>query len=179
MLAEELIVMNADAPFWKPIQPLLKIALRLEQEGDAYSWHGWKKSALDAFLASLPTHCTVVAAVWETQEDEAEREELVLNCICEVMEGEVRSVCTLEALAPADLPPIRELEPGYEHALEIMRVVRAQIAPVAWAIFTDRATWDEWLYEEGEDVEKGELLAQFARHGRCVLLGSQVRHHHP
>ena len=48
----------------------------------------------------------------------------------------VRSVPLNEALIAAGLKPIKQLEPGYEDALEIMRMARVQIAPVAWALFT-------------------------------------------
>ena len=49
---------------------------------------------------------------------------------------EVRSIRTFEALIAAGLKPIKQLEPSYEEALEIMRAARVQIAPVAWALFT-------------------------------------------
>ncbi|MBO0780721.1 MAG: hypothetical protein J2P37_18010, partial [Ktedonobacteraceae bacterium] len=130
MLAEELVVLNADAPFWDPIRPLLKVALRLEQNETTYSWHGWKKQMLEDLLASLPAHCALVVGVWKTmtdqQEDEEGHEALALSCVCEIVKGQVRSLRTFEALTDAGLPPIQELEPGYEHACEIMRVVRMQ-----------------------------------------------------
>jgi hypothetical protein len=110
-----------------------------------------------------------------------EGEQLVLGVACEVVEGEVCSIRTFEALREAGLKPTEQLEPGIDDALEIMRVVKMQVAPVAWGLFTDKATWDEWLFASGEDggsIDKGELLASFARRGRCVLLGSRTAHHH-
>ena len=49
-----------------------------------------------------------------------------------------------------------------------MRVVRLQVAPVEWALFIDKVTWDEWLFADGADgsvIDKGELLISFARRG--------------
>ena len=109
------------------------------------------------------------------------QESLVVGCVFEVVDGEVCTIRTFEALTEAGLPSVKELEPGFEHASEIMRVVRTQIAPVAWALFTDKTTWNEWLFgddDKRDAVDKGELLASFARQGRCVLLGSQTVHHH-
>src|SRR6266568_48005 len=73
---------------------------------------------------------------------------------------------------------VKHLEPGFEDAFEIIRVARAQVAPVAWGLFTDKTTWDEWLFASNGDegvIDKGELLASFARKGRCVLLSSEKR----
>jgi hypothetical protein len=92
-------------------------------------------------------------------------------------------------LTSSGLKPTKELEPGFEDALEIMRAARAQVAPVAWALFTDKMTWNEWVFAIAENdrkdngvsdnvMDKGELLATFARQGRCVLMGSQTAHHH-
>lgn len=193
VLAEELSVLDADAPLWEPARPLLQAAFRLEQSDATSVWHGWQKRQIDAFLRALPAHCTLLVGVWETILDEDEpafqgREALVLGFVCEVVNGEVCSLRTFEALKDASLPPITELEPGFEHARELMRVVKAQIAPVAWALFTDKVTWDEWLFaeerEEREEretdiIDKGELLAELARQGRCVLMGAQATQHHP
>ncbi len=180
MLAEELLILDADAPLWEVARPLLDAARRLEVNNDTYSWHGWSKRSIDAFLKRLPTHCTLVVGVWETSET-YEHESLVLGCVCEVINGEVSSIRTFEAFTDGDLPPIEQLEPGAEHALKIMRVTRTQVAPVAWALFTDKTTWDQWLFAAGDDgtLDKGELLASLARQGRCVLMGSQATHHHP
>ena len=57
---------------------------------------------------------------------------LILGCVCEVVAGEVRSIRTFESLQDDDLPPLAGLEPGYQHAFELLRVVRKLIAPVAW-----------------------------------------------
>ena len=152
MLAEELQVVKADAPSWQAVRPMLSIALQLEHD-DTYVWHGWNKTQIVAFLNNqLPTHCTIVAGVWSVAGNEQSEEHLVLT--------------------------IEHLEPGFEHALDIMRVVRKTIAPVAWALFTDKNTWDEWVYTGDEHVvDKGELLASFAQQGRCVLMGSQTQQH--
>ena len=107
---------------------------------------------------------------------------LVLGCVCEVLKGEICSIRTFKALEEAGLLPMRELEPGFEHAREIMRVAKKLVAPVAWALFTDKVTWDEWLFADDGDgmvIDKGELLALLARQGRCVLLGNQTTHQHP
>ncbi len=183
VLAEELVVLDADSPLWNALQPLLNAVLRLEQHDESYSWHGWKKAAIAAFLHDLPAHCSLLAGVWEVEESFAaneqegrERETLIVGCVCEVFNGEVRSVRTFDALT--DLPPIEQLEPGIPHALELMRVARAQVAPVACALFTDKKTWDEWLFTEtNEGIDKGDLLASLAQQGRCVLLGNQTAHH--
>ena len=112
---------------------------------------------------------------------EQAHEELRLGVVCEVVEGEVRSIRTFEALTMAGLKPVKELEPGIDDALEIMRVARAQVAPVAWALFMEKPAWDEWLFAGGDEesaIDKGAFLASLARHGRCVMLGSQAAHHH-
>jgi hypothetical protein len=182
MLAEELVVLNANAPLWNAVQPLLNAALKLEQSNESYSLHGWTRADITTFLQELPAHCSLLAAVWEVEEsqvrggqDVQEREILSIGCVCEVLDGEVRSVRTFDALP--DLPPVEQLEPGILHAVELMRVIRAQVAPVAWALFTDKKTWDEWLYAEsdqGISIDKGDLLASLARQGRCVIMGSQT-----
>jgi hypothetical protein len=183
VLAEELAVLDADSSLWPAARPLLDIALRLEQNDDSYSWHGWNKEQISRFLKSLPTSCSLIIGVWEIGETEGDpigQENLTLGVICEVVEGEISSVRTFEALVAEGLKPIKQLEPGFEDALEIMRLARIQVAPVAWALFTDKATWDEWLFADGENetvIDKGELLATFARQGRCVLMGNQATHH--
>ncbi len=190
MLAEELSVLDADAPLWNAARSLLDIAFRLEQNAETYSWHGWNKRQIDRFLQSLPAHCTLLVGVWEpiTDGEEAsgavtpDRDALVLGFVGEVVRGEVCSVRTFEALNDASLPSVQALEPGFEHARELMRSVKTQIASVAWALFTDKATWDEWLFASGDDggfIDKGALLAELARQGRCVLMGTQTIQHHP
>ena len=64
-LAEELSVLDADAPLWNAARSLLDIAFRLEQNAETYLWHGWNKQQIDHFLRSLPTHCTLLVGVWE------------------------------------------------------------------------------------------------------------------
>lgn len=188
MLAEELTVLDVDAPFWSTARPLLDAALLLEQSDETFSWHGWDIRQINQFLASLPPRSTLVVGVWDIfQEEEGagertERELLTTGIVCEVLHGVVQSIRTFNALLDAGLKPVAELEPGIEDATEILRVVRTAIAPVAWALFTDRATWDEWIFASGDEnhaINKGELLASFARQGRCVLLGGQAAHHRP
>ena len=194
VLAEELQVLDVDSHLWHSIRPLLNAAMRLEQGNETQVWHGWNRQQIVTFLQQLPSHCTLVTGVWDTILQEipdteemveagaGEREQLVFGCVCEVVSGEIQTVRTFESLAQADLPPVEQLEPGYHHALEIMRAVRLQVAPVAWALFTDQATWSEWLFRASADggvIDKGELLAALARQGRCVLMGSQTTHHHP
>lgn len=181
MLAEELTVLDVDSALWRAARPLLDAALLLEQNETSYSWYGWNKQQVDVFLKELPAKSSLVVGVWEVVAEEgakAVHELLTLGVVCEVVEGEVHSVRTFEALSDVGLNASEQLEPGIEDALEIMRVVNAEVAPVAWALFTDKATWDEWLFAHGDDggaMNKGELLASLARQGRCVLLGSQDR----
>jgi hypothetical protein len=188
VFAEELLALDADSSLWLPVRPLLDAALRLSQSDESYSWHGWSKRQINDFLRKLPSHCSLVAAIWESEAGEEtgsmlEPEQLLLGVVCEVVEGEIASLRTFEALTAAGLKPVQQLEPGIEDALEIMRQAKAQVAPVAWALFTDRITWNEWLLaagdEEGGVIDKGSLLTSFAAKGRCVLMGSQAaRHHH-
>jgi hypothetical protein len=182
VIAEELVVLDADAPLWRAARPLLDVILQIEQHDRHYSWHGWRKEPIEAFLKKLPPHCSLVLGVWETLPSTAtdvEREVMVLGLVCEVVDGVVRSIRSFEALAAAGLKAVKELEPGIGDALEIMRLARVQVAPVAWALFTDRPTWEEWLFDAGpleEWTDKADLLARFARQGRCVLLGGQSTH---
>ncbi|HLI07483.1 MAG TPA: hypothetical protein VKV40_13010 [Ktedonobacteraceae bacterium] len=189
MFAEELLVLDADSPLWQPIRPLLDAALRVAQNDESYAWHGWHKQQIDDFLRKLPSPCSLVAGVWETEAEAGtgsilEHEPLYLGVVCEVVEGEICSLRTFEALTVDGLKPVRELEPGFEDALEIMRLAKAQVAPVAWALFTDRITWNEWLLAAGDKedgsgvIDKATLLAALAAKGRCVLMGSRAAHHH-
>ncbi len=183
MLAEELVIIDGDAPLFRPLRPLIDHALRLGRGDDAYNWHGWNRAQIERFLASLPAACSLVLGVWETlpaDGEMAEQERLALGCVCEVRDGEVRTIRTFEALAETGLKAVDQLEPGIDDALEIMRAART-IAPVAYALFMEKSAWDEWLFACGEDggvVDKGEALAAIARAGRCVLMGSQVAGHH-
>lgn len=184
MLAEELMVVDGDSPLWRTARPWLDVALRLEQNDESYCWHGWQKQPIAAFLKQLPVHCSLVVGVWETLPEENGKPEhdcLTLGVVCEVVEEDVCSIRTFEALSATGLKPISQLEAGYEDALEVMRLARIQVAPVAWALFTDKATWNEWLFTSGDEsgeIDKGALLASFAQQGRCVLMGNQVAPHH-
>ena len=184
MLAEDLVVLDGESPLWSAVRPLLEAALLLEQRDDSYAWHGWKKGQIDRFLQRLPEHCSLLVGVWQEEGMQAQQEELVLGCVCEVMAGEVCSIRTFAALTDQSLPPVEQLEPGYQHALDLMRAARLEVAPVAWALFTDKVTWDEWLFSKGDEntgvheIDKGTLLAAFASQGRCVLMGSQSAQHH-
>ena len=180
MLAKDLSLVDTQSTLWDAVRPLLDVAVWLEQKDERYVWHGWNRRQIDAFLAGLPAHCTVIAGVWETVSHE-DKEPLVLCCIGEIIDGQLHSLRTYEALDDEDLPSIAALEPGFEDARLLMNSVREQIAPVAWALFTDKATWDEWILTAGEDecmIDKGELLASLAHQGRCVLMGSQAAHNH-
>ena len=176
VLAEELQIIDAHAPLWPAVRPYLDAALRLEQYGADYRWHGWNKQQVTRFLATLPPHCSLIVGVWEEQETE-KQEVLVLGLVCEVVAGEVCSLRTLDALTASDMSGMKQWEPGFEDAMELIRAARTQVAPVAWALFTDKATWNEWVLTESDadcSVDKGELLDRFAHQGRCVLMGSQI-----
>ena len=184
VLAEELVILGGDSPSWRAARPLLDAVLRLEQDRENYAWHGWNREQISVFLKHLPASCSLVIGVWEiVTESTDEGEHLTLGLVCEIVEAEVRSICTFEALTAVGLKSVEQLEPGIEDALEIMRVVRMQVAPVAWALFTDKVTWNEWLFAVGANgavIDKGELLASFVRQGRCVLLGGRGEiHGHP
>ena len=178
MLAEELLVMDGDTFLFRPLRPLIDAALRLEQQDE--TWHGWTRHQMNSFLASLPAQCSLVAGVWGTvAEDEGQsaRETLVLGVVCEVREGEVRSIRTFESLVEAGLKPANQLEPGIEDGLEIMRAARILVGPVAYALFIEEQAWNEWVFTptgHGEAVDKGETLVSLSRRGRCVLMGSQA-----
>ncbi len=174
MLSDELVVLDVASPLWGALRPLLDHALQLERNDDTYAWHGWRKQQITAFLAQLPAHCSLLAGVW--REEPTGVETLALGCVCEILNGQIHSLRTFQALANPDLPPLEQLEPGYSHALELMRAARIQVAPVAWALFTDQTTWNEWMYaddEQGQEIDKGEFLAELGRQGRCVLLSQQ------
>lgn len=185
MLAETFQVIDADSSLWPPMRPFLDAALRLEQHGDEYRWHGWDKQSIEAFLHSLPGRCSLVMGVWEETQSAGDEvigeERLWLGVVCEVVRGEVQSLRTFESLAGVGLKPVTQLEAGLPDALDIMRAAKYAVAPAAWALFTDRETWNAWVYGDGENATaKDTLLAALAREGRCVLLGSQAArdHHH-
>ncbi len=174
MLAEELLIFNGEGALWQMARPLLEAALRLEQNDDMYTWHGWRKRRIDVFLSALPSPCSLVIGVWDTLPATSTRpaqDKLVLGVTCKVEEGVVRSICTFDQFASAGLKPVDELEIGMEDALEIMYYARKQVAPVAWALFIEKPAWDEWLFTP---TDKGALLDKLASHGRCVLMGSQA-----
>ncbi|MBE3567264.1 MAG: hypothetical protein IMW90_16225 [Thermogemmatispora sp.] len=191
MLAQEVAVLDGDSPLWERARGLLNAALLLEQQDEGYVWHGWTRGQIEAFLHGLPSPCCLVVAVWQAAlpeqaaayvPDGRAAEQLMLGLVCEVVEGEVRSLRTFEALRAAGLKAVDELEPGYEDGLAILRAAHALVAPVAWALFTDWQTWNEWLYGSDETqpsesvVDKGALLTALAQAGRCVLLGTQTAH---
>jgi hypothetical protein len=186
VLAEELMIIDADSPLWFTARPLLDAALRLEQHNAGYIWHGWNKEQIDAFLNGLPSPCSLLAGVWQTEPahgNKPEEEKLAIGIVCEVVEGEVCSLRTFGALTQSGLKPASELEAGFEDAVAIMRAAKSAVAPVAWALFTDISTWNTWIFGDGDAevaverngvVDKGELLARLARQGKCVLMGSQT-----
>ncbi len=180
MLAKELIVFESVSPLWLSTRTLLDIALRFDQNDETYSWNGWSKQPIRDFLNSLPSPSSLVAGVWETipgNEGSPECENLVIGFICEIIDGEVRSVRTFDALTVGGLKSSNQLEPGIDDAREIIRQTEKLVAPVACALFTEKSTWDEWLFggkKDGIAVDKGQQLATFTRQGRCVLIGSQI-----
>jgi hypothetical protein len=89
VLAEELSVLNADAPLWQTVRPLLDAAIRLDRHDDTYTWHGWNRQGIAAFLKGLPDHCTLLVGVWDVPTDEppggsSGRETLATGFVCEV-----------------------------------------------------------------------------------------------
>lgn len=181
MFAEELQIFNGTDALWQTARPLVEAAWRLAQQDERAVWHGWQKRSVQAFLNTLPSPCSLVVGVWETQpatEMQAAQDKLVLGLVGEVVQGVVRTLWTFEALTSAGLKPIDQLEIGMEDALEIMHYARRQVAPVAWALFIDKTAWDEWLFAPNDDdgaLDKGALLAALAEKGQCVLMGSQAR----
>lgn len=180
MLAEELLVLNGTDTLWQTARPLLDAALRLAQQDETYIWHGWQKASIQTFLAALPSPCSLVVGVWDTLPatgTQPAQDRLVLGVVCEVVQGTVRALSTFESLVAAGLKPMDELEISMDDALEIMHYARRQVAPVAWALFTEQTAWNEWLFASAEDggaLDKGALLAELAHRGRCVLMGSQA-----
>lgn len=183
VLAEEFLILNGTDALWQTARPLLDVALHLEQQDDTYSWHGWQKAPIQAFLAALPSPCSLVVGVWDTfpaTSTQPAQDKLVLGVVCDVAQGTVRALHTFEALVTVGLKSVDELEISMEDALEIMHYARRQVAPVAWALFIEKTAWDEWLFTDTEDgwtMDKGALLDTFANKGRCVLMGSQATLH--
>ena len=182
MLAEELLVLDGEDALWQAARPLLDAALSLEYADETATWHGWQKRQVNAFLASLPSPCSLVVGAWDTlpaTETDPEQDRLVLGIVCAVEQGEIRSLCTFTSLVQAGLKPVDELEIGMEDALDIMHYARRRVAPVAWALFIEKAAWDEWIFATADDegvLDKGEVIARFALQGRCVLMGSRAAH---
>jgi hypothetical protein len=187
VLAEDFVVVDVNSPSWSAIRPYVEAALQLEQNEASFTWHGWDKHHIDAFLQSLPSPCTLLVAVWEDADEvagnsdlQSTQEMLTIGCVCEVVAGAVHSIRTFEALQDDNLPPLEVLEPGYQHAFELMRVAAKLVAPVAWALFTDKRTWHDWIFVESNHevtIDKGELLTALVQQGRCVLMGTQTTHH--
>ncbi len=183
MLTEELLVLNGNDPLWQTARPLLDAALRLEHHDSSYIWHGWQKASIQAFLAALPSPCSLVVGVWETfpaTDTQPAQDKLVLGVVCDVADGTVRALSTFESLVAVGLKPVDELEISMEGGLAIMHYARRQVAPVAWALFIEKTAWDEWLFASAEDggaLDKGALLAELTNRGRCVLMGSQAALH--
>ncbi len=180
MLAEELVILDSEGPLWESVRPLLDVALRLERTQSPTVWHGWQMSQVDAFLADLPSPCSLLVGVWETfpaTSTQPARDRLVLGVVCAVEQGAIISLRTFASLVIMGLKPVDELEIGIEDALEIMHYARRQVAPVAWSLFIEKAAWDEWILKAADDggaIDKGALLQRFAGEGRCVLMGSQA-----
>ena len=183
MIAEEFIVSDSNSPLWLSTIPMFEDVLRFAQNNEVYSWNGWNKQLIQSFLDSLPSRSSLVVGVWETKaekEGSPEYEKLVIGLVCEVNDGEVMSMRTFDALTVGGLKPSNQLEPGIEDAREIIRYTEKLVAPVAWALFTEKSTWDEWLFANGDEstlVDKGQQLSTFAQQGRCVLMGSQTKYH--
>jgi hypothetical protein len=182
LLAEKFIVIDSDSSLWLSARPLLDIVLRFDQIDETYSWNGWSKQQIRDFLNCLPSRSSLVVGVWETllaKEGSPECENLVIDLICEIIDGEVCSVRTFDVLTVGGLKPSIQLEPGIDDAREIIRQTEKLVAPVAWALFTEKSTWDKWLFagkDDGIGVDKGQQLATFIRQGRCVLLGNLTKH---
>jgi hypothetical protein len=183
LIAEEFIVIDKDSPLWLSASSILDNVICFEQNDEGYSWNGWNKKQLQRFLNSLPARSSLIVGVWETKiekEGSPECEKLVIGLVCEVNNGEVSSMRTFDALTVGGLKPSDQLEPGIEDAREIIRYTEKLVAPVAWALFTEKSTWDGWLLaslDASMVVDKGQQLATFAQQGRCVIMGNQAKYH--
>ena len=136
MFAEEFIVIDCDSPLWLSTRPLLDIAVRLDQNEETYSWNGWNKRQVKGFLDSLPSRSSLVVGVWETipeKEGSDECENLFIGLVCEIIDGEVNSIRTFDALTRVGLKPSNQLEPSIDDAREIIRHAEKLVAPVGWA----------------------------------------------
>jgi hypothetical protein len=180
LIAKEFTVFDSDSPLWQPVSTWLDVALRFDKNDESFSWNGWEKQPIREFLNSLPSPSSLVAGIWETipeKDGRPECENLVIGLICEIISGEVYSVRTFDALTLGGLKSSNQLEPGIDDAWEIIRQTEKLVAPVAWALFTEKSTWDEWLFASEKDgiaVDKGQQLTTFTRQGLCVLMGSQT-----
>ncbi|HYX48389.1 MAG TPA: hypothetical protein VE843_01505 [Ktedonobacteraceae bacterium] len=183
MFAEEFIVIDADSPLWSSARPLLDLAVRLDQNEETYSCNGWNKRQIRGFLDSLPSRSSVIVGVWETipeKEGSSEHENLFIGLVCEIIDGEINSIRTFDALTLGGLKPSNQLEPSIDDAQEIIGHVEKLVAPVTWALFTEKSTWDEWLLANLDDsieVDKGKQLIALVHQGRCVLMGRQTKYH--
>jgi hypothetical protein len=182
LLAKEFRVIDETSPLWLCCSSLLDIALCFDHSDETYSWNGWSKQQIGNFLQSLPSRSSIVVGVWETlceKEGNTEREKLVIGLVCEVINGEVHSVRTFDALSADGLKPSDQLEPGIDDAQEIIRHTERAVAPVAWALFMEKSTWDEWLFasvDESAVLEKAQQLMELAHQGRCVLMRSKAKY---
>lgn len=183
MLAEEFKVIDSDSTLWLSSNSLLDIVRRFEEQNEAYSWNGWNNQQIRNFLQSLPARSSIVVGVWETiaeKDGSAESEKLVIGLICEVIHGEVYSIRTFDALSSDGLKPSNQLEPGIDDARKIILYTEKLVAPVAWALFTEKTTWDELLFssvDNGTVVDKAQQLAALIHQGRCVIMGNKTKYH--
>jgi hypothetical protein len=124
-----------------------------------------------------------VVGVWETISENAgiaESERMVIGLICEVIHGEVHSIRTFDALSANGLKPSNQLEPGVDDAREIILYTEKLVAPVSWAFFTEKTTWDALLFssvDNGTMVDKAQQLAALIHQGRCVIMGNKTKYH--
>ncbi len=182
MIAEEFMVIDDSSPLWQSCSSLMDVALRIDGSDDGYSWNGWNKQQIRNFLHSLPSKSSIVLGVWEMscgKEHYSEREELAIGLVFEVIDGDVYSVRTFDALKADGLKPSNQLEAGIDDAREIIRHAEKVVAPVAWALFLEKTTWDEWLFETIDidaQADKAQQLEVMTNQGRCVILGSKTRY---
>ena len=182
LLAKEFRVIDETSPLWMCCSSLLDIAMCFDHSDETYSWNGWSKQQIRNFLQALPSRSSIVVGVWDTlceKEGDTKREELVIGLVCEVINGEVHSIRTFDALNVDGLKPSDGLEPGIDDAREIILHTERAVAPVAWALFMEKSTWDEWLFASADEnavLEKGPQLIELAHQGRCVLMRSKAKY---